>query len=398
MALSLSYFSPVDCIPNYGLTDITLPMHGYDVFHANKFNPNGDPGWRMGKIIHSDCWAPNPYYGYYYRDFLSIRPDYRCEAKLRSKIHRTLYEYAQESVSFVRDTLGISLTASLSLNVPAFAMDFETEAGFGITRSTKQTSGTRVLSENQGEVFTAEAECFTHDVTVARFNRVRFTPAFITALFAINKSVTVGTAQDQLDVYTAFVKEFGTHFARKTEMGASLLFEKVVYGHSGSRESAYERMSCLSNSAEVSLNAKAIIGGGVASASLKLELNTRFNSCSNITSSTSSSFEELHENINVVTKGSPPARTVEDWVDKDFSGVPIILEVEPISALFTDINLRQSESYGFPTSLNASVMKQFMEIHNRLYCTEVLRLTPAQCGTKMTGGVVFALRVWCKLS
>jgi hypothetical protein len=63
-------------------------------------------------------------------------------------------------------------------------------------------------------------------VSVAKYARPLFTDNFRNALQFLNESLVL-PENEQMARYRAFVMEFGTHYITKTDLGASLFYQKI---------------------------------------------------------------------------------------------------------------------------------------------------------------------------
>ena len=74
----------------------------------------------------------------------------------------------------------------------------------------------------------ASALCYTFDLSIGQFARPKFTTNFIHALYKLNDVVSASD-QEKMEVYKMFLEEFGTHFVKSAEFGASLNYQVGNY-------------------------------------------------------------------------------------------------------------------------------------------------------------------------
>ena len=80
------------------------------------------------------------------------------------------------------------------------------------------------FSEEAGELVMATALCYNFDLSIGAFARPKFSRNFISALYQLNDVIGLSDEQ-QMQVYKMFYKEFGTHFVKFAEFGASLNYQ-----------------------------------------------------------------------------------------------------------------------------------------------------------------------------
>jgi len=72
--------------------------------------------------------------------------------------------------------------ASIEAGGGAFGFSAKASASFSFNRDTSESSDIHTLTKQKGEITISEAQCFTHDVTVAKYARARFTCDFVNAI------------------------------------------------------------------------------------------------------------------------------------------------------------------------------------------------------------------------
>jgi hypothetical protein len=179
-----------------------------------------------------------------------------------------------------------------------------------------------IKSGNGVEVITAVAKCLTYDVSIAFFERKKFTRDFFFGLLFLNRTLEQSESE-QLTAYSRFTTAFGTHFIRKADMGASMSFQKVFTTRSKGNSAQKSKKDCFIQSAEkcirepvfVESTAKACISTKSKEWPCSWSANTHDNSDSSIT---------------IATRGSTPKENIKQWLDSDFKPYPILVKLEPI--------------------------------------------------------------------
>jgi len=192
-------------------------------------------------------------------------------------------------------------------------------AQHSFNRDSSSNSAFKLLTQEKGEIVISQvrnansphrkmsinllkAQCFTHDVSIGKFSRSRFTCDFVNALVTMSNLGRDGRDDEALELYKEFVKSFGTHFMRKAEYGASLTFEKRYRTRSSSTSASEARTSCAKEGFGGCLGGSA--SAGAASLSVKGCYNQKTGGCENGTDASGSANEATEEDITITSKGS----------------------------------------------------------------------------------------------
>jgi hypothetical protein len=371
-------------LTNLDGVDVTQVIHGYDIFHTNEFDRRGDPGYRNGRIFMPDCHGYSIIFDYY-RDFLTISPNYYCNGEFSSTTYRTVRGYSQGSQATIQHSFGLSIGfgGGYQNSLAGFGFDINAEFGFDITRRGEFDNKLGFLRNMSGEIVVAKAECSTHEVSIAMFSRPRFSSGFITALFMINASLSENT-QKQIDIYTQFVREYGTHFIRRAKLGASLTYEKMFYKVSSSSTQESRRKACLGAAVSTCIGAEFFADAAGLEANIKVCIEGETEGCIETSNEQAATSANEEETVSIYSKGSKP-RQLDEWTSSEFNPVPTLLELEDIPSLLTENNLSKNYMFGFVDSLDAPAIRAFFEKYNKIYCEKVLGLSPEECGAQLTG-------------
>jgi len=139
-------------------------------------------------------------------------------------------------------------------------------------------------------------------VSIGTFSRSRFTSEFVNSLVTMSNLGRDGRDEEAFDLYKEFVKCFGTHFMRKAEYGASLIFEKRYRTRSASTSALSARTSCAKEGFGGCLGAS--VSKGLGSVSVKGCYNQKTSGCENGTDASESANEATEEDITITSKGS----------------------------------------------------------------------------------------------
>jgi hypothetical protein len=193
-----------------------------------------------------------------------------------------------------------------------------------------------------------------------------------------------GTRQDQIIAYTAFVRNFGTHFIRRAKYGASMSYMKVFSSVSDTTTITNKRKECLVGTAASCRSAGQDAAG--VSGSQKNCINAELDKCLETTDKNVNAFENSFSSVRIITRGSKAVGDIRDWAKEDgFVPVPISMEVDSIVNLITDRNVAKDPGYGFPGDMDASALRQFFATNEALYCQKYLELSKEVCQEQLTG-------------
>jgi len=368
--------------------DVTQIIHGYDVFHTNEFDPRGDPGYRNGRIFMPDCHGPSVFFDYY-RDFLTISPNFYCNGEFTTTTYKTVRGYSFGSQAAVQHSFGMSIGFSVGFQntLAGVGFSFNAEFGFDITRRNEFDFKLGFLRNQSGEIAVSKAECSTHEISIAEFARPRFSSGFVTALYKINESLSQST-QSQLDIYTKFVREYGTHFIKRAKMGASLTYEKMYFTVSSNSSQETRRKNCLGVSISFCIGFDFFVDAASLEGDINICMESETESCSEEAARNSALSANEQKTVDIYSKGSKPQK-LDEWTSSEFNPVPTLLELADIPSILTDNNLSKSTKFGFIESLDGPGIRAFFEKYNKLYCEKVLGLSPEKCSAELTGDKFF---------
>jgi len=379
ICLEMNYPFQLDCITNYDHVDFGQILHGYDIFRANAFAENIDPGFMNGKIFLGECSGKNIEENRHHRDFVTVRSNLRCSGQFHTASYRTTREFSDATIG--QFNVKNDVERELGKTVNGFTEGSQTKVAS--SREEVFTDIYQLLAQDRAEVVSTWAFCYTHDIAVTDFARHRFSPDFITALYTIHESLKTNV-QDQITAYSEFTRNFGTHFIRRAKLGASLNYFKAFASRSFSNTRSLKRKQCLVGTAAECRNQG--VDSGSFSGSQKTCVNSKLEACLEEEFNVTNAFESSTASVYIVTRGSKPIGDIGDWAkDENFVPIPISMDVEPIVNLITDVNVAENPKYGFPEGLNASAIKEFFNIYDQLYCENYLGLSSEVCQEELTG-------------
>ena len=328
-------------------------MRGYDFVRGNPLSSLDDPGV-MARIFYHDCK-----YGYF--SFVSdVVSELNCDSDFSMETISSMDEYEDERTSSYK----FSMKADVSLEGSGFGISAKASLGFSRATDRDESAAETVLSKLDGEISLAKATCLTNSVSISEFVRPVFTDDFIRGLKSLN-SVTSSKLEDKEKAVARFIREFGTHFSKTTNLGAQLIYERRFNSKAESRSDKSARAECTRNEARASVS----VGGYGIKGSASGEVSD--NKCKSVKEASAFAADEGFEETKTVSRGSRP-KELKSWVDAAFTPVPITRKLEKISELFRDEWMSASDAYGFDVSLRGKQMKEVFEAAAKKYCQIML--------------------------
>ncbi len=282
-----------------------LATYGYDAIKGNPFHKSGDPGF-LGKIFRHHCVKEETGESGYW-DFVDIFPQVTCQTELSTKTITTYKGYLEQRSKSSGSTVGASFEASAS----GFGVSASASAKYSESQSQSEKAMRKSFSSGTTEVVMATANCYTHDIAFnTHFRRPFFTQGFISALEHLNETLSQDETV-QLAVYKDFLLSYGTHYLKKTNFGASLIFQKTFHSRSKTSEEASSRRKSFKQSAEACVGGGGGFGG--VSASAKACISGEESGASSDTSQSESGSASASEDIQTISIGSRPQGNLDTW-------------------------------------------------------------------------------------
>ena len=147
-----------------------------------------------------------------------------------------------------------------------------------------------------------------------------------------------------------------------TDLGSEILYERRFAENTTTNEKSSARSSCVKTSAEVSMS-----GGFLRT---HADASGAFDDTECKASSQDESFqrEQSSESIRTISRGSKP-KSLDEWVDSEFTPVVIQAELDEITNLFKSSSLTNETGYGFEKSLNGEKIRDYFVTMMQLYCS-----------------------------
>ena len=340
------------CVVTKGKDDINVysAMKGYDLVKGNPLDSMDDPGI-AGRIFIQDC-------GDGFFDFiLEVTDDLRCDSDFSSKTISSMDEYEAERTS----SNSFSVSGSVSAEGSAFGISASASASYARSTNSDEQASESILSKHNGEIVIAKATCLTHSVSIADYVRPVFTSDFIHGLKSLSNAVNSDNTNIKEETVARFIREFGTHYSKTTQLGSDLVFERRFDSKAKSTAEKKARAACVKQEASASVS----VEGAVASGSAEFGMDKE--DCSSEASGSAAAAEEGFESTRTVSRGSRP-KDLNSWVDADFTPVPIKRTLTPISELFRNEWLEMNANYGFDETLSGTDIKIMFDAAAKKYC------------------------------
>ena len=340
------------CVPTKGKDDINVysAMKGYDIVKGNPLDSMDDPGI-AGRIFYQDC-------GDGFFDFiLEVTDDLRCDSDFSAKIISSMDEYDRERTS----SNTFSASGSVSVEGEAFGISASASASYTRSTDSDEQASESILTKHNGEIIIAKATCLTHSVSISHYVRPVFTSDFILGLKALDNAAKSNDIKVKEEAVATFIREFGTHYSKTTQLGSELVYERRFDSKEESGTMRMHRAGCVKQEAAASVTVTGSVAGGSADFSMDKA------DCSDETQGSQYAASEGFESTRTVSRGSRP-KDLNSWVDADFTPVPIKRTLTPISELFKDEWLESNPNYGFDVTLSGSNMKVMFDAAAKKYC------------------------------
>ena len=349
-------FSEAKCIPVKLHTSINVygAMTGYDAIQGNPLNSLVDPGVRARIFLH-DCK-----FGYF--GFVSdVRNNLQCDSDFSMKSIESMEGYEQAR----KESNTFSAGGKISAQGSFWGITAKASASYNRATDTDSQTSEKVLNKYKGELTRAKATCLTHSVSIADDVRPVFTPDFIRHLEDMDAASRSEDREVQKLAVANFVKEFGTHYSKVTQLGAQLIYERRFETTAKSTEEKAERNACVKDEASVSVE----VGNSFAKVSAEAKFSNK--DCDGVKSGSDFSNTEGFEAVKTISRGSRPT-DLKKWIDATFTPIPIRRLLEDISSLFQDKWMTKSVFYGFGKDLSGARIKAMYDRNIGQYCSLIL--------------------------
>ena len=337
------------CIP-YPKVNVNGAVTGYDPIIGNPLDASQDPGIKARIFLH-DCRA-----GYW--SFISdIRDDLQCDSDFSMKTISTMQQYEGERQASNDFSMGASISGKGSI----FGVTVKASAAFSLATNSDEKASEKVLTKYNGELMVAKATCLTHLVSISEFVRPVFTQDFIASLKMMDAACKSNDDAKRKAAVRAFIFEFGTHYAKTTNMGAQLIYERRFSSKAKTKQEENERSECTKMEASASVGVSGVVNEFSASA------NASNKDCSSNKDKSAFDKGESFEGVRTISRGSRP-KELKNWIDSSFTPVAIKRTLNKITDLFKDEWLTANEFYGIDEDLSGSGIKTMFEEIVQKYC------------------------------
>ena len=324
------------CDPNF--TDppnMNSALRGYDPVQGTRTNGDEDPGTRS-PIFQGTVFTEH---GFEKRDFVETNTINRCHLTSKQEHYNNYKDYVHGTKSLVESSSSYSNSFSTSFGLPWFDLSVNFEYSNSNTESEEDNTEEeeRFFSETQGEIYLTEGECRQYTVEVNLFSKPTFTSSFIGGLRSLQRHYSNPANQDDLAHIKLFFDQFGTHYMKKTYLGATVTTEVRYASSARSEEDRNQRSQCSSRAHSYSVGGGVSggVGGGTISVSAQHAAETAARECKDDATETEFFNSGSTRETVVYSSGTPPQDDVVAWANavKDNEPVPVSFKLESISEL-----------------------------------------------------------------
>lgn len=237
---------------------------------------------------------------------------------------------------------------------------------FVVDDNVQESNIYKFFRETDGEIIQTKVKCITQEVSISSISGAVFTTSFLSALNLLYRTINDPYSSKGYKIYRKFIKSFGTHFLRKTKMGAELIFQKFVTKKETNEVSNIYRRNCIANAARTSVSEHARSAGSISRA-----FSAASKACEYFAQD-----KQFFENNNidperVVLIGASSEGSLDDWSAAiRQSPVPIRFELEKISSLFLED--------WFNKNVNGTALYNLFENKSATYCRSMYGRTCAR--------------------
>ena len=292
--------------------------NGYDVWLSDQWGTNGDPGVKS-KIFEINC-KPNEGSTVGYYDFVQVTHDLNCRKDFSTETITTFSDYISKIDSNRDSSIGVGANSSFGYKGSGFGVNLKLSAKYSQSSHSEFSKTRSLFEKNMGEVLLTSAVCNTDDFKIGRYVRPKFTRNFIYGLMALNKTLSKSTASQDIEALR-FIKQFGTHYAGQSDLGARMIHEKRFSNRSKTNKEAKERRRCSNNAASACSSVGAT-GKGV-DVSFGSCVSSKEDKCSNNSFASNSGDTNVATTTKTVTIGTQLSSS-EDWGRTD-DFIPVVI-------------------------------------------------------------------------
>lgn len=296
--------------------------------------------------------------------FVDIVQRGRCNLDLIEVIVRNYEAYKNLStgaISFVTEG-----DATTTLGTTQFS--FRDKAGYGDLNSPNALLIRDFFDQHPtGEVRFVHANCVTHTVRILPFQELVFTPAFLTAVQALDEAATGTNSGTRRNVFGQFFEYYGTHFARTTHFGYAAHFGKLFETQAKTPTEEYARHRCMLESARETLILR---NGCECKATSEHFSRVVADKCNE---------EEVDVDVLVTETGSVSSSGLSGGdLAPNESPKPVAYILEKISTLFEETRISSQTTDTSQIRLNSTELSSSFEEYLAYYIQDVIAKTEAR--------------------
>lgn len=246
-----------------------------------------------------------------------------CSLQMSKEVFNSMREYKKAMVTHSMKSSSTSVGLTVEVKHQGVGTKLPFYSGSGSASQQGSGSVEQFLRTEQGAVAVLEATCLTQEYS---FGSVDF-PTFRQGFLMTIRNVANNPSDENLK---KFIDEYGTHYSKKTTMGAKIQaitkFTKEEKKKMGEKE--------MQNCASESKSLKFAIGSSDKSSS----------ECKHSATMSSKLKGSSTERTTISSVGAAPSSSVEEWAKTTaLAPEPIKADYVPITDLFTPLGFREMQ-------------------------------------------------------
>lgn len=226
-------------------THLDLAMTGFDALCVNSFI-HPDPGRRpmLLQPLRSPINAPDDevLVSQFIHEVAAARcfPEFSVQTAVN---YRELQKYAISS----------AYQLSNDVNSGPSSFCYDNSGLCGTMSNFRDRDMMHFFKDTGGEVIFVSAECVTRVITINPFQPLTFTSEFETVLIKLYKAALHPASKISERTFSEFVGSYGTHFSKRTHLGAKAIFGKRFPSRSATPGEQATRRRCVLEAARQTL-------------------------------------------------------------------------------------------------------------------------------------------------
>ena len=337
-------------------------MGGYDYLTSDRFNEQGDPGFRK-QIFEPTFWSEE-HRAMLPSNNIHYSTDINCNIQQHTSVVKTMQQYmasASGSTSFSTYS-----SSTMDIGIPFFSLFAKASYSETETRTSSSSSAFRATAsffgQIQGEMYINKASCNYYKISINPYSKPTFTDGFINGLRKLQRAYNKAPfSRGGIAALKEFTTTYGNTYLNTCYMGASITTISQAYSRSRSASMEAARKECVSSSysrgtnmgvrtSEFDVEAGVNYKGAEAKASSTIPsfgggsgdgFSESASSCFGFGTSESASLGQSESRSKIISIGALPYANKDEWLNAvKENPSPSKFELTPIYSLLTHENLK----------------------------------------------------------